>query len=66
MGVREGNSKGFIRQIDPFPFGEWRRTFSHSTLQVLDQKIPDRLTKLIFLGDVGTAVKSGRKSRFGL
>lgn len=33
---------------------------------VLDQSIPDWLIKIIFLGKVETAIKSGIKSRFGI
>ena len=36
------------------------------TLLVLKQKIPDWLIKIIFLGEVETAIKLDIKSRFGI
>ena len=37
-----------------------------SALLVLDQKIADWVTKITFLGEVGSAVRSDIKSRFGI
>ena len=36
------------------------------TLLVFDQKITDRLIKIIFLGEVKTTIRSGIKCRFGI
>ena len=58
--------KGFCCVDCLFFIWGMERAMPHITLLVLDQKIPDWLIKIMFLGEVGTAIKLGIKVRFGI
>lgn len=63
-GGREG--KGFYMQIASCRWGWGWRGLTTDYLTGADQKIPDWLIKIMFLGKVETAVRSSMKSRFGI
>ena len=44
----------------------WRGPMRHVSLLVLNQKIPSWLIKIMFLGEVEAAIRSGLISRFGI
>ena len=59
--------EGFLTCRFPLPicWGDWRESTGQINLLVFGQKIPDWLIKIMFLGEVETAVRSGVKSSFG-
>ena len=62
----EEKAEGFIMKIASSFYRGWKGPFGQITLLALDQKIPDWLMKITFLGEVQTAIRSGIKSRFGV
>lgn len=64
----EGNGKGFYHADYLLLLFSERMERAHCdrTLLVLDKKIPDWLTKIMFLVEVETAIRAGIKSRFGI
>ena len=53
-------------QIASSSFREWKGLTGQIILLVLDQKIPDWLVKIMCLGAVETAIRSGVQCRFGI
>lgn len=61
----ERNSKGFTLQIvSSFPEGWTDRAHATDYLIGVDQKVPDSLVGITFLGKVKTEVRPGIKLRF--